>query len=171
MKNLFDDLGKEVKKDLKEIKKSLKKNYRGLEDFIEPPSTEEKFKRAMNDFADGDLESIINGVSKEVKSFFREVKDEFKELIGDDTIASDMIKGFSKLAEKIDESIIKSPILNKFSDMLKKAGEFVKSLAGTEKDRTKAWKNLTDSVSDISKTIEKSFASKMQTPTGQSKSR
>jgi polyribonucleotide nucleotidyltransferase len=153
-----------LKKDLNKIKKIVKKGSRGLEDFIEPPSTEEKFKRIMNDFADGDLESAINGVSKEVKGFFRELKDEFKALIGDDTLANDMLKGFNKLAEKIDKSIIKSPILNEFSNVLKKAGEFVKSLAGTEKNRAKAWGNLIKASTDMGKTIKKSFVNKINTP-------
>ena len=157
-----DELREQAERVRTGLSKRTRTTKRALQDFAHPPSTLEQINRVVSDFWNDDVKPIINRADREIGKMTEGIKKEMDQLIQSSETAQNIVAGFNELAEKVSRATKKSPILNKLGDFIKKTGQLIKSIAGTEKDRSRAWNNLKKAGIALTSEIKKAITGKQK---------
>ena len=127
--------GKEVARDI----------GRDVQDFGNPPSTLEQFKRAVKDFWSDEMQPGMKQLDATARVEAEKVNKKLEEFLGNpNTTMEEASSFFKEQAKKCKEAMSNSPVLKKMGEFLESAGELIASLAKREKI-DESWKKFQDS--------------------------
>jgi hypothetical protein len=108
-------------------------------------------ERFFEDVWKDDIKPAMAKLNVNVKREMSQLGKDISELIHSNETTSAIAKGFSDLAKKISQN----PVMKALGNFCSKMGDLVMSLAGTSKDREKAWKNTKEATSKLGTEIKK----------------
>jgi septation ring formation regulator EzrA len=151
----IDDIEREAKYKAQQLGHKLEKAKRGVvreaEDFLKPPSTITQVERFFEDACKDDIKPAAAKLNVNIKREMSQLGKDISELLHSNKSTSAIATGFSDLSKKISNN----PVMKALGDFCSKMGNLVSSLAGTDKDRAKAWENLKKATVKVGTTIKK----------------
>ena len=108
---------------------------RGVKDLLNPPSTMTEVERFFEDTWKDDIKPAAAKLNVNIKREMSELGKDISELLHSNKSTAAIATSFSDLSKKISNN----PVMKALGDFCSKMGNLVSSLAGTDKDRTKAW--------------------------------
>jgi hypothetical protein len=155
----LEDLAKEAKNLGKEAKQILTPTSRAFKDFVNPPSTFEQIKRAVQDFWSSEIEPSMSKLDGTAKKGLQDFKKSFEEFQKDPNKTQEDIAKFFKDESTKCKEISNSPILKKFGEFLSNVGTLVKAVA-TGKEITESWQKFKESAAAVGSAIKEATLGK-----------
>jgi len=124
---------------------------RGAEDLLKPPSTITEVERFFEDAWKDDIKPAAAKLNVNIKREMSELDKDISELLHSNKSTSAIATGFSDLSKKISNN----PVMKALGDFCSKIGNLVNSLAGTDKDRAKAWESVKKATAKVGTEIKK----------------
>ena len=116
-----------------------------------PPSTMTEISRMIEDIWKDDIKPAVAKLNVNIKREVSELGKDIHKLIQSNETTADIAEKFNNLSKKI----AKNPVMKALGNFCSKAADLVKSIAGTSKDRAKAWKNMKAATSKVKTEIKK----------------
>jgi hypothetical protein len=133
------------------LEKTKREGVRGVKDLLNPPSTMTEVERFFEDTWKDDIKPAAAKLNVNIKREMSELGKDISELLHSNKSTAAIATSFSDLSKKISNN----PVMKALGDFCSKMGNLVSSLAGTDKDRTKAWEAVKKATVKVGTEIKK----------------
>ena len=159
------DLQREVNYKAKQVAHQWEKGKRvaarkasAINPLTPDPSTMTEIGREFEDLWKDDIKPAMAKLNVNVRREMSELGKDINDLIQSNETTASIAKGFSDLSKRIS----KNPVMKSLGNFCSKMGKMVTSLAGTSKDRSRAWKDVKTATAKVKTEITKAVSSPSQ---------